>query len=117
LRGDLPTHIDATWHYESGLRVHLHGAWDDNPIRFRMAFRVQLERATLDYDSLRGDDVWLHSQDGSRLLPLSSVDAYQAQLDEFVACALENRPAARVTIESSRLSLHYALKEWEQLRL
>ena len=42
-----PNQIDATWHYNNGPVVTLHGAWDNNGGDFDFGFKVVLEKATI----------------------------------------------------------------------
>ena len=36
----LPIKVDASWHYEKGPQVHIHGGWDKNSSHFAMGFEI-----------------------------------------------------------------------------
>jgi predicted dehydrogenase len=115
---DLPLSADATWRYNDGPLVTLHGSWDPNGGPFRMAFRVVMERASVLYDSATNAFQLLQltrEGDHSRDLEVSKDLAYQKEIDDFVACLNEGRSIERVTPESSRLSVVVTRQEMEQI--
>ncbi len=113
---DLPMSVDATWRYNDGPLVYLHGSWDDNGGPFRMSFKVVLEKATIEWDSSKGDAVLLHQNGATQEFEVSAESAYQVEINDFVACLIEDRPMTRVTPQSSRQTLDLVLEELRQIQ-
>ncbi len=113
---DLPMSVDATWHYKNGPLVYLHGSWDDNGGPFRMSYKVVLEKATIEWDSSKSDAVLLHKNGETQEFTVSAESAYQAEIDDFVACLSENRPMTRITPQGSRETLEVVLEELRQIQ-
>lgn len=118
VKDGLPLIIDAAWRYEGGPAVQIHGAWDPNGGAFRHAFRLVLERATLEYDMATAPDVLRIYRDGKpEDIKPPEISAYQAELDDFALCIKEGRPFTTFTPASSRLSVDYGLRELKLLGL
>ena len=113
---DLPMSVDASWHYNNGPLVYLHGSWDNNGGPFRMSYKVALEKATIDWDSSKSDAVLLYQDGETQEFTVSAESAYQAEIDDFVACLTENRPMTRVTPQSSSETLQVVLEELRQIK-
>jgi predicted dehydrogenase len=113
---NLPMSVDATWRFNDGLLVYLHGSWDDNGGPFRMSYKVVLEKATLDWDSSKSDAVLLHHKGETEEFEVSAESAYQVEIDDFIACLAENRTMTRVTPQSSRETLEVVLEELRQIK-
>lgn len=122
MKGDLPMNVDATWSYDGGPLVYLHGAWDDNGGPFRYAFKVVMERATIVMDSATGGFQLLQSgaesgqDDTVRDLEASDESAYQNEIDDFIACLVEGRALQRITPEASRLTVEVVLEQLAQIK-
>ncbi|MDQ3812425.1 MAG: Gfo/Idh/MocA family oxidoreductase [Armatimonadota bacterium] len=113
---DLPMTVDATWRYESGPLVFLHGGWDNNNVPFRYTFKVVMERGTVAYNSLTdGSALQLFQDQGSCEIPVGNELAYQNEIDDFIACLVEGRRVERVTPESSRLAVATVQEELRQI--
>lgn len=113
---DLPMTVDATWRYTDGPLVYLHGAWDNNGGGFRMAYKVVLEKGTVEWDSSKGETVFLHSGGQTQEITVADDFAYQAEIDDFVECLQENRAMTRVTPRGSRQTLAIVLEELRQIK-
>jgi predicted dehydrogenase len=114
----LPYSVDATWRYNSGPVVNLHGSWDPHGGPFRMAFRVVMEKATVVYDSVGNVFRLLQltpEGDSSRDLEAPKGSAYQNEINDFVACLNEGKTPKRVTSQSSRLSVAVSRQEMGQI--
>jgi 1,5-anhydro-D-fructose reductase (1,5-anhydro-D-mannitol-forming) len=111
----LPMSVDATWRYENGLLVYLHGSWDNNGGPFRMAFKVVMERGTVEWDSSKGDAVLLHTGGETQEFPVSSDSAYATEIEEFLGCVASDTPMTKVTPAGSRATLQAVLEEMRQI--
>ena len=83
-----------------------------------MAFRVMMERASVLYDSATSSFQLLQlTPEGEYSRDLKAPDelAYQAEIDDFVACLNEGRTVSRVTPASSRLAVAVTRREMEQI--
>jgi predicted dehydrogenase len=118
LLGDLPALVDATWTYEDGPLVHLHGSWDDNDTPFHYAFKVIMEKGTLEHDSAEGTALRLSRAGRDAIdIEFDSTLAYQAEINDLVDSVARNRPLTRVMPESSILAVQAALEEIRQISL
>lgn len=111
----LPMSVDATWRYNKGPLVYLHGSWDDNGGPFRMSYKVVMEQATVEWDSSKGDAVLLHQNGKTQPIEVSTESAYQAEIDDFLSCLIEGRPMTRITSQGSRKTLEVVLEELRQI--
>jgi len=113
---DLPMTVDATWRYEKGPLVFLHGGWDNNSGPFRYAFKVVMERGTVAHDSATGNPaLQIHSGESSEIAVEEKL-AYQNEIDDFIACLVEGRPMERVTPETGRLAVETVQEELRQIQ-
>lgn len=116
VRDGLPLVMDSTWQYQTGPIVQLHGGWDANGGPFRHAFTLAMEHGTLEYDLAHPEPALrLHRNGESSIVAVESLDAYQAELDDFARTCAEGRPPARISTEESRLSVEVGLEELQQL--
>ena len=112
----LPLSVDATWRYNNGLLASLHGSWDNNGGPFRMAYKVVLEKASLAWDSSVGENVQLSVDGATQDIETPGTMAYQAEINDFVACLNEGRTMTRITPAGSRASLEAVLEELRQIK-
>jgi predicted dehydrogenase len=112
---ELPLKVDSTWRYNNGLLVNLHGGWDNNGGPFLMSFEVVLEKATIAWDSSKGDTVQLRQRDNTVEITVDETIGYQYEINDMVAAISEGRAIERVTPESSRLSVEVTLEEIRQI--
>lgn len=115
--GDMPAGVDAIWRYQDGPLVYLHGIWDSNGGPFRMSFRVVMERGTVVWDSSVSPKVQLYANGETTEIEVSDMLAYQAEINDFVACVAEGRKMERVTPATSRQSVEAVLTEMSQMRV
>jgi predicted dehydrogenase len=115
--GNMPATVDATWRYNDGPLVYLHGSWDNNGGPFRMSFKVVLERASIVWDSSVGPKMQLHTAEGTEEIEVPDTLAYQAEVDDFIACVAAGRPVERVTPASSLESVAAVIEELSQMRV
>ncbi len=111
----LPLKVDANWHYSNGPHVQIHGGWDLNRSDFAMGFEVTGQNGTLTWDSSRGEALQLHRGGEMREIAVEAGDAYQNEINYFLDCLQNDRAPQRVTLQSSRLSVEWTLRELEQL--
>lgn len=111
----LPMSVDATWRYEDGPLVYLHGSWDNNGGPFRMSYKVVMEKATVVWDSSVGDAVQLFVNGETQSIETPGTMAYQAEIDDFIACLSEGHTVTRVTPQGSRETLRAVLEELRQI--
>lgn len=111
----LPMSVDATWSYNDGPMVYLHGSWDNNGGPFRMSYKVVLEKASVEWDSSKSGDVFLHHDEKTESFTVSTESAYEAEINDFLLCLTENRLMTRVTPQGSRETLEVVLEELKQI--
>lgn len=111
----LPLKVDAAWNYEEGPQVHLHGGWDKNSSHFAMSFELVGSKASLYWDSSKGDAMQLYSNAQAEEITVADTMAYQAEIDYFLDCIAKQTPPTRITPEGSRLSVEMAREELHQL--
>lgn len=112
---DLPLKVDATWHYENGPQVHIHGGWDKNSSNFAMSFEIVGSTASVYWDSSKGEAMQLYRAGEAEDIIVSDHSAYQAEIDYFLDCIDQNTPPTRITPEGSRLSVEMAREELRQM--
>jgi len=115
-----PNQVDATWHYNNGPVVTLHGAWDNNGGDFDFGFKVVLEKATILHHPglgvstlkiVKGDK----DGDTSEEIELSDDMAYQREIDDFVDCLQTGRTMERVTSQASKIAVKVCREEMRQI--
>ena len=111
----LPLKVDASWNYDNGPQVHIHGGWDKNSSNFAMNFEIVGSKASLYWDSSKGEAMQLYRDTKAEELTVSDKSAYQAEIDYFLECIDSNTPPTRITPEGSRLSVEMAREELEQM--
>jgi predicted dehydrogenase len=91
-------HVMALYHYPGGPTVSAEGSWAmTEGFGFNMAFTVNFERATVDFDSARGSDAMRLIVQGvpAATLKPDGCDGYIGELRHFVE-AVQNRSAPTV---------------------
>lgn len=118
LLDDFPASVDALWNYDQGPQVYLHGSWDRNGGAFRMAFRIVMEEATLQYDTACStpDALLLHVGQEPQTVEVTDTLAYQAEIDDFALCLAQGKTMQRVTPQSSRRAVEVVHEELRQIR-
>ncbi len=112
VRDGVPMIVDSEWTYADGPTVHLHGAWDPNGGTFRHAFRLVLEKATLEYDLAIAPGILKIYREGVLAeVRMPEISAHQAELDDFAQCIAEGRPFSRFLPSASRRAVEIGLRE------
>ncbi|HVF85037.1 MAG TPA: Gfo/Idh/MocA family oxidoreductase, partial [Abditibacteriaceae bacterium] len=111
----LPLKVDATWRYENGPLVSLHGGWDRNGGPFHMAFEVLCEGGTVAWDSAAGDSVEVRVHGDTREIAGEGISGYHAEIDDLLHCIQNNTAPARVTPQSGKLAVAIATEELRQI--
>ena len=106
--------INALYTYNNGPVVSMDGGWLHGPtFPFRMGFRMELEKAALEFNSMIDGDLHVYTNDGEHLTPeLLPGDGYSREHDYFLNCIKEGKPANEASAESAIASV--ALLEQEK---
>ena len=93
-------HVVAQYQVASGVTVSAEGSWlMTKGHGFSMAYTANFERATADYDSVRGPEALRLFEEGkpARVIHCKGPDGYGSELRYFVECVLAGQPPAVVT--------------------
>jgi predicted dehydrogenase len=115
IQDGLPLKVDATWTYENGPLVHIHGGWDRNSNNFAMAFEIVGTQASLYWDSSKGEAMQLYKGGEATTIEVEGTMAYQAEIDYFLECIQNGKAPERITPEGSRDSVEMAREELRQM--
>jgi predicted dehydrogenase len=106
--------------YESGVSVHTEASFVmPPPYPFRMAFRIDLEQATLEMDSWRpeGRQLQVFTREGETVVPeIEQRNAYGAEIDYFARRLLDGEPFREVPLAESITALELCLASAEACR-
>lgn len=101
-------HVLSLFHYPNGPVVTAEGSWAmTEGFGFNMAFTVNFERATVDYDCARGADalrVYAAGQAPASVKP-DGGDGYVGEIRHFIDSIAAGRPPSVVTADDAALSL------------
>ena len=97
------TDVLATYEYDDGKLITVEGSWEHQPAYpFRMAFRLMLEGATLEFNTLTDGKLHIYTADGETLTPeLSEEDGYTHEFRYFFECMDSGKAPTVVTPSSS----------------
>ncbi|MDB6140469.1 MAG: afr 7 [Verrucomicrobiaceae bacterium] len=100
-------HVITRYHVAGGALVHAEGSWAmAKGFGFRMAYRVNFENATADYDSARGDDaLQLSINGGKQTLPCDGPSGHLAQMTHFIEAVNSGACPTIVTAEDGVAAL------------
>jgi predicted dehydrogenase len=92
-------HVVAQYEVDSGAIVHAEGSWAMAPgFGFSMAYTVNFENATADFDIARGADALKLMADGkTEIIKGDGSDGYQGELGHIIECIQNGRPPSVVT--------------------
>lgn len=120
-----PSHAFTTLQYPNCV-IHLEGGWNlPNHTPFKMAFRAVFDRGAAIMD---GGALTIYEQGKEPVIPeipkmeaqgggnISDLGGYYHEIKYFVDCLEQGKPFETVTAESSRSSLHLALREIEAIK-
>lgn len=95
--------IMAMYTYEGGPVVTMHGAWNFMPkFPFRMGFRIALEKASFEFNTLLDMNLHVYPEDGSEVTPeIDSADGYFLEEKYFLECIDRGKKPTIVTPESA----------------
>ena len=95
--------VNAIYTYDDGKMVTLDGGWISQPtFQFRIAFRILLEEATLEFNSPQDMNLYVHTASSDELVPaLAEGDGYSREHQYFLECVESGQQPTIVTAESS----------------
>ncbi len=110
--------INALYAYDSGPVISLDGGWaHPSGFPFRMGFRMELEQAALEFNSLIDGNLHVYTQDGGHLTPdLLPGDGYTREHDYFLRCIVEGKTADEASADSAISSVALVERELTALR-
>ena len=114
LPGEGVGQINALYTYVNGPVISMDGGWlHGSTFPFRMGFRIELEKAALEFNTMNDSSLHVYTEDGGHLTPeLLSGDGYSREHDYFLNCVTEGKPAKEAAAESAIASV--ALVEQER---
>lgn len=110
-------HVVTQYIYPGGPAVHAEGSWLLTK-GFQMAFTIQCERATLDFDLARGADALQISELGKAIQTIKSEgpDGYGEEVKYAVDCVAQRRRPAIVTARDGVTALDICEAEEKSIR-
>ena len=110
--------INAQYTYKDGPVLALDGGWSHpSGFPFRMGFRMELEQAALEFNSLIDGNLHVYASDGGHLTPeLLPGDGYSREHEYFLRCILDGKPAEEATAASAVSSVALVERELAALR-
>ncbi|MBL9173153.1 MAG: Gfo/Idh/MocA family oxidoreductase [Verrucomicrobiales bacterium] len=111
-------HVVALFGYPGGPTVSAEGSWAmADGFGFNMAFTVNFEKATVDYDLSRGADAFRVAEAGTvRTVSLSEPDGYAGELRHFVESISLGKAPDRVSARDAATALEIAAAEEESVK-
>jgi predicted dehydrogenase len=101
-------YVVTQYRFDSGATVHAEGGWTMTPgFGFNMAYTVNFENATLDYDMSRGDEALrlFESDKDAQTLKLDGDDGYVGELRHLLEAIQSGKKPTRVSPEDGRIAL------------
>ena len=79
-------HLSSIYHYDAGpVHVLAHGAWDHQPsVGFRMRCTIVCERATIDFDISREDQLVVHRGGDSEPIEAGTLSGYDGEVRAMI---------------------------------
>jgi hypothetical protein len=111
------TQVMTQYTYPSGPAVSAEGSWL-LASGFKMGYRIQCERATLDFDLARGANALMIFEPGREpaAMDCSGPDGYANEVSHFVQCAMNRRASGIVTAADALAGLEICEAEEKALR-
>jgi predicted dehydrogenase len=112
-------HVVAHYAFDDGPAVHAEGAWTmTKGFGFHMAYTVNFERATADYDLARGADALRLFEPGAQpqTVPCPGEDGYVEELRHLLDAVTRGTPPSVVTAEDAVLALEVCEAEERSIR-
>lgn len=101
-------YVVTQYRFDSGATVHAEGGWTMTPgFGFNMAYTVNFENATLDYEMSRGDEALrlFESDKDAQTLKLDGDDGYVGELRHLLEAIQSGKKPTRVSPEDGRIAL------------
>jgi predicted dehydrogenase len=110
-------HVVTQYIYPNGLAVHAEGSWLLK-LGFSMGFTVHCERSTIDFDSARGADALIITEQNQppRTMQLESTDGYINEISYFLECISQNSAPKIVTAHDGLTALEICEAEEKSIR-
>ncbi len=112
-------HVVTQYQVYSGAVVHAEGSWAmTEGFGFNMAYTVNFENATADYDLARGPEALKLFERGqpARTITCPGGDGYQGELGYFLNCIREKSPPTLVTAADGLSAVEICTAEEESVR-
>ena len=111
-------HVMALFRYPTGPVVSAEGSWAmAEGYGFNMAFTVNFEKATVDFDLARGSDAFKVASEGqSKVLNLGQPDGYVGELQHFLESIQQGRPPSVVSARDAAAALRLCEAEEESVK-
>jgi len=94
-------HLSTIYHYDDGpVHVMAQGAWDHQPsVGFRMRCTIVCERATIDFDISREDQLVVHRGDESEAIEVGDLSGYDAEVRALLKTIVGEPRAMHASME------------------
>jgi len=112
-------HVMTQYQVASGAMVSAEGGWAmTKGFGFNMAYTVNFERATIDYDMSRGEQALRLVEEGQepRFVKCEGLDGYVGELNYFAKCITDGTPPEIVTAADGVGSVEICEAEEESVR-
>ncbi len=111
-------HVVALYHYGDGPVVSAEGSWAmAEGFGFNMAFTINFEGATVDYDLARGGDAFqVSTQGATSVIRLEQPDGYVGELRHFLESIAAGRPPSVVTAADAAETIRLCEVEEQSIR-
>ncbi|HAV62970.1 MAG TPA: oxidoreductase [Verrucomicrobiales bacterium] len=114
-------HVVTQYDVDGGAIVHAEGGWAMAPgFSFSMAYTVNFERATMDFDSSRGPDkVLVVCEQGKEPVTKAAAaeDGYLGEIRHLVECVRKNEPPSVITPVDGLTAIEICETEAHSIRL
>ena len=99
-------HVMTQYLYDDVPLVNAEGGWAfSEGFGFAMRYRINFERATVEYDSGRADPLMLYIAGNAKPIDCGGSDGYVEELKYFIQCIEKNTPPSIVTAEDAVRSI------------
>jgi len=110
-------HVVTQYHYPGGPAVHAEGSWLLAQ-GFNMAYTLHCERATLDFDLVRGAEMLRVTEFGqpTRTMACNGPDGYGTEISYMLECMAHGRAPHIVTGQDGLVALEICEAEEQSIR-
>lgn len=110
-------HLSSIYHYDDGpMHVLAQGAWDHQPsVGFQMRCTIVCERATIDFDISRADQLVVHRGDAFESIDVGSLSGYDGEIRALIdritgqcenTTSMDDAAMVARVLECERQSMH-----------